>query len=136
MILDIFNNYRGYHSYQNYECCDNTVVREQKIKWGFTPMDQSAHPSIHPSIHQDYQNYRGNQKLCCLDIFNSYRTEVTSVTNITKISYNFFKQTSWHVSSHYWNGDIYDLVFQWQFGDSFCGATSLCKTALQFKEAH
>ena len=49
MILDIFNNYRGYHSYQNYECCDNTVVREQKIKWGFTPMDQSAHPSIHPS---------------------------------------------------------------------------------------
>ena len=58
---------------------------------------------IHPSIHQDYQNYRGNQKLCCLDIFNSYRTEVTSVTNITKISYNFFKQTSWHVSSHYCN---------------------------------
>ena len=49
MILNIFNNYRGYHSYQNYECCDNTVVREQKIKWGFTPMDQSAHPSIHPS---------------------------------------------------------------------------------------
>ena len=29
--------------------------------------------SIHPSIHQDYQNYRGNQKLCCLDIFNSYQ---------------------------------------------------------------
>ena len=75
MILDFFKSYQGYHCYQNYG--------------GFQKSWCIRHFQKLPSINE-----------CSGD--NWTHTEVTLVTNITKISQDFFQKKLWHVSNHYW----------------------------------
>ena len=83
-MLDTFKSYQNYHSYQYYG-----VFQKSWCNRHFQKL---------PSINE-----------CSGD--NWTHTEVTLVTNITKISQDFFQKKLWHVSNHYWFNQVTLVYF-------------------------